>query len=234
MKKLLLVAICILSMLQASIIDGVWHNSSSVGRGELKELKINGSMMQPYIKSRHRLTPLRANIALGRGSVKSSAWKLGNGLIMILAQYSGNGKLYVEVAQTLYNNYNPKIHRYIFTKGPSHSHKFPFRGEWINADPFETTTLYKLKIKRKNGHIRIKAWRRCADKKCLLAKATARQFGNRLYATMYDGRVRINTVIQGEDYNPAKKRYEKLRADISVNIDGRVNRHTIYLFRKHH
>ena len=233
MKKLVLVALFIFSILQASVLDGRWHNDSSVGRGELKQLKISGRMMQPYIKTKHGLKPLRANIALGRGSVKSSAWQLGNGLMMILAQYTGNGKLYVEVAQSIYDGYRPKVRRYTFSKGSSHSKKFPFRGEWINADPF-SGALHKLKIKREDGRIKIKAWKRCGDKKCRLAKATARESGNRLYATMYDGRVRINAVLQGYNYNSHKQRFEKLRADITVNIDGRVNRHTIYLFRKHH
>ncbi len=234
MKNLILLCFFIISLLDASVIEGRWHNnSSSISRGELKEIEIRGQLMRPYFKSRHGLKSLSANIALGRGNVKSSAWRVGNGILMILAQYTGNGKLYVEMSQNRYNSYNPIIKRYIFTKGSSHSNRLPFRGEWINPDPY-SGIIYKIKIKRDYGVIKIKAWRRCRKGKCLIGKNIARQSGNRLYASMYDGRVSIRAEIEGMEYNRNKNRFEKLRVNITSRTNGAVNRQTIYLFRKHH
>ncbi len=233
MKIIILLSIFIISSLSASVLDGIWYNNSSSGRGELKELKINGTIMQPYFKSKHGLRALPANIALGSGNVKSSAWNTGKGIVLILAQYAGNGKMRVEVSQNRYNSYNPVARRYIFTKESSHSKKLPFRGEWVNPDPY-AGIIYKMKIKRENGYIHIKAWRKCREGKCLIGKNRARESNNRLYTSMYDGRVSVRAVIEGLEYNRKKRRFEKLRVNITSNNNGAVNRQTIYLFRKHH
>ena len=232
MKTLILTLLFLISLLNASMLDGRWSNSSAVAVNELQRIEIRGNMIKPYFKTRHGLKAFPAIMALGNANIKSSAWRLDRTVILILVQSISNSKIRVEISKNSNNYPNPPIRRYVFSKGLSDSNNFPFQGMWINPDPY-TSSIHIMQIKKHHGKIAIKAWKRCGKRDCLLGEAIARKEGNKLYANVYNNRVIVKVMINGLNYNPNRQIYKKLKVDITTNLNGGVNRQTIYLLRKH-
>ena len=235
MRYILIAIVFILSLSNASILDGKWHNSSSyLKAGQLKELDISGNRIKPHLQNQKLFKRLPWGFAIGSNSVKSVAWKMNSGILLVLIQYIDSNRLRVDVERSINSSGYPIIKRYTFIKGASKSKKFPFRGVWINPNATDGV-VHKIKIKRKHGKIIIKAWKRCGKHKdCLIAKTKAKELNNRLYATLNDGVVKLGAILTGLDFDPQKDRFQRLEVHIKSYVNGVPNRQTIYLLRKHH
>jgi len=211
--KIILLIFSIITVTFSYSIDGIWQNSSKVGKGELKALEIKGNLVRPYIKTKHGEKALSYKRTIGNYNMRAGMWRVKNRCILLTVSPFDDDKLIVNIETEYKFNSINKVKVYIFKK-ENFKNKFPFRGEWFNIDSYPGM-IDRLRIKRKHGKVYVRAWEHCRrHKKCKIKNIKAQYIRHKLFLTIYKNGHRADAIIRGIKYNKYKNIYNRLRVDI--------------------
>ncbi len=233
MRRVYIVLLILFSIaLHAGAMDGRWRNSGDTPPGFPENLQIRGEYVKARIKTIRGTKESPSVRSIGESGCRALTIRGRRGSLLLMLRKEAGERLLV-YAQRLYDTGDSYSRSFLFVKSHGADRRFALAGRWINSTP-HTGSIFKLKIKRKNSRVKIKAFRLCGSKKCLIGKSEAliRPDG-RLRAVLDDGVERFEIYLSGIGRRGRGGRYRHMRVDIRRFMNRKeLSRETIYMFRK--
>jgi len=236
MKKLILLLSIFFTSAFGYNYSGTWVNKSEHRYNDPITLKISGRTVTPYLSKNWRFAKLKSKNATLTGRGLFETWGFENKYITLYIKPISRSqiKVYVKKINTTRRKIITKI--FIFAKKDSGSRniKRRFLGNWRSDNSF--STISKLKIRKINGHLYVKAWGKNPRDYRVLSLTRAKIYNNSLHISWNKGNKTIKATIKGLEYNSYKNRYRRLRLNLSIkNINNRlIDEETIYFSRREH
>jgi hypothetical protein len=235
MGKIYIALLTVLSIaLHAGAMDGRWRNSGETPPGFPENLQIRGEYVKARIKTTHGTKESPSVRSIGESGCRALTIRGRRGLLLLMLRKEAGERLLV-YAQRLYNTGDSYSRSFLFVRSHGRDRRFALAGRWINSTP-HTGSIYRLKIARENGRVKIKAFRLCGSKKCPIGKSEAvvRSDGT-LRAVFDDGVERFEIYARGIERKGkgGRGRYSHMRVDIRRFMNRKeLSRETVYMLRE--